>query len=245
MRASPRHVTLLILVALGFWAHDAWPEGGWDVPKDPTKFHLFIFMGQSNMAGGFKESHLYDDAGNYDPVTDPVPRVLLRRAGGWKPAAHPLTKHVKRSFSIPLPFARKYLTEIGDPEVKVGLIIRAFGGKAIDHFTKGGRYHPSGQALRALKKQGTFKGIIWHQGEADSSRVYRFATYQRKLHGIIADIRGYLDRPDLPFVTGQLAGKSSNSDAEKEYCRRPREPCGSRSFHGSCCLPRTREAPCR
>jgi len=208
---------LLVLVASGLRAHDARAEGQWDIPKDPAKFHLFLFMGQSNMAGGFKESHLYDDAGNYDPVTDPVPRVLLRRAGGWKPAAHPLTKHVKRSFSIPLPFAQKYLEEIGDPEVKVGLIISAFGGKAIDNFTKGGRFHPSGQALRALKKQGTFKGIIWHQGESDTTRVYRFTTYQEKLHGIIADIRGYLDTPDLPFVTGQLSRASSNRDPEKEY----------------------------
>lgn len=217
LTASLRHVAVLILAALGLWARGARAEGEWDVPKDPAKFHLFIFMGQSNMAGGFKESHLYDDEGNYAPVTDPVPRVLLRRGRDWKPAAHPLTKHVKRSFSIPLPFAQKYLKEIGDPEVKVGLIISAFGGKAIDHFTKGGRYHPSGQALRALKKQGTFKGIIWHQGEADSTRVYRFTTYQKKLHGIIADIRGYIDTPDLPFVTGQLSRQASNSDPEKEY----------------------------
>jgi len=208
---------MLMLVALGLWARDAWAAGEWDVPRDPAKFHLFIFMGQSNMAGGFKESHLYDDAGNYNPVTDPVPRVLLRRGREWQPAAHPLTKHVKRSFSIPLPFAQKYLKEIGDPGVKVGLIISAFGGKAIDNFTKGGRFHPSAAALRALKKQGTFKGIIWHQGEADTIRVYRFVTYQKKLHRIIADIRGYLDTPDLPFVTGQLSRQSSNADAEKEY----------------------------
>ena len=210
-------ITLCIMVATGFCAHRAGAEGEWDIPKEPSKFHIFIFLGQSNMAGGFKESHLYDDAGDYDPVTDPVPRVLLRRAGGWQPAAHPLTKHVKRSFSIPLPFAENYLEEIGDPEVKVGLVISAFGGKAIDNFTKGGRFHPSGQAMRALKKQGTFKGIIWHQGEADTTRVYRFTTYQAKLHGIIADIRGYLDMPDLPFVTGQLSRQSSNSDPEKEY----------------------------
>jgi len=173
-------------------------------------------MGQSNMAGGFKESHLYDDAGNYDPVTDPVPRVLQYRAKQWQPAAHPLTRHVKRSFSIPLPFAEEYLEEIDDPQVKVGLVISAFGGKAIDHFTRGGAFHV-GPGIRGLQEYGTFKGIIWHQGEADTTRVYRYTTYREKSHRIVADIRGYLDRPDLPFVTGQLAGKSSNSDAEKEY----------------------------
>ncbi len=32
-----------------------------DGSLDKEKFHIFIFMGQSNMAGGCKESHLYDD----------------------------------------------------------------------------------------------------------------------------------------------------------------------------------------
>jgi len=209
-------MTLSILVASGFCVQDARSGGEWDIPEDPSEFHIFIFMGQSNMAGGFRDSHLYDDAGNYDPVTDPVPRVLQYRAREWKPAAHPLTRHVKRSFSIPLPFAEKYLEEINDPEVKVGLVISAFGGKAIDHFTRGGAFHV-GPGIKELQRYGTFKGIIWHQGEADTTRVYRFTTYQEKLHGIIGDIRGYLDRPDLPFVTGQLAGKSSNSDPEREY----------------------------
>ncbi|MHC4406900.1 MAG: sialate O-acetylesterase [Planctomycetota bacterium] len=191
-------------------------EGGdWDIPTDKEKFHIFIFMGQSNMAGGFKESHLYDDAGNYDPVTDPVTRVLQRRGKEWKPAAHPLTKHVKRSFSIPLPFAQKYLEEIRDPEVKVGLVIKAFGGKAIDNFTRGARFYPGG--VSELKKEGTFKGIIWHQGEADTIRVYRFVTYEKKLHGIIADIRADLGIPDLPFVCGQISRYSSNDEPKKEY----------------------------
>ena len=187
----------------------------WQIPADKKDFHIFIFMGQSNMAGGFKESHLYDDAGKYDPVTDPVPRVLQWRGKGWKPAAHPLTRHVKRSFSMPLPFAQKYLEELADPQVKVGLVIKAFGGKAIDNFKRGARYYPGGVA--GLKKQGTFKGIIWHQGEADTSRVYRFVTYERKLHGIIADIRRDLAMPNLPFVCGQISRHASNEEPKKEY----------------------------
>ncbi len=217
MSARTRRVALSVLCVVAAWGLNVRAEGEWGVPKDPAKFHIFLFMGQSNMAGGFRDSHLYDDAGNYDPVTKPVPRVLQRRGRAWQPAAHPLTKHNKASFSIPLPFAEKYLEEIGDPEVKVGLFILAFGGKAIDHFIEGGRYHPSGAALRALKDEGVFKGIIWHQGEADSTRVLRFVTYEKKLHGLIADIRADLDLPDLPFVTGQLSRQASNRDPEKEY----------------------------
>ncbi len=216
MQTKVVQIALAILVASGFSVGDAKAEDEWDIPKDPSKFHIFIFAGQSNMAGGFKESHLYDDEGNYDPVTDPVPRVLQYRGKSWQPAAHPLTKHVKRSFSIPLPFAQKYLEEINDPEVKAGLVIRAFGGKAIDHFTRGGAYHP-GPGLKELKRQGTFKGFIWHQGESDTTRVYRFTTYERKLHGLVADIRGYLDQPDLPFVTGQISRYGSNEEPTNDY----------------------------
>ncbi len=174
-------------------------EGEWDVPKDESKFHIFIFAGQSNMAGGFNGSHLYDDEGNYDPLTQPVPRVLQYKRGNWVPAAHPTTRHVKTSFSIPLPFARKYLEEINDPEVKVGIFVTAYGGKAINFFVKGGTMHPRGTA--ALPEHGTVKGFIWHQGESDN-RLEEREAYAQKLHGLVRDVRGYVGDPELPFVTG-------------------------------------------
>ena len=183
-------------VVLGVMAR---AEGEWDVPADKSKFHIFIFAGQSNMAGGFNGSHLYDDEGNYDPLTKPVPRVLQYKRGGWVPAAHPTTKHVKTSFSIPLPFAQKYLEEINDPDVRVGIFVTAFGGKAINFFVKGGTMHPAGTAQ--LPEHGTVKGFIWHQGESDN-RLEEREAYAQKLHGLVRDVRGYVGDPNLPFVTG-------------------------------------------
>ena len=174
-------------------------DENWRIPEDKSKFHIFIFAGQSNMAGGFNGSHLYDDEGNYNPLTKPVPRVLQYKRGGWAPAAHPTTRHVKTSFSIPLPFAQKYLEEIKDPEVKVGIFVTAFGGKAINFFVKGGSMHPRGTA--ALPKYGTVKGFVWHQGESDN-RLEEREAYAQKLHGLVRDVRGYVSDPDLPFVTG-------------------------------------------
>lgn len=173
--------------------------GDWEIPPDKKDFHIFIFMGQSNMAGGFKESHLYNDNGQYDPVTAPVPRVLQYKRGKWIPAAHPTTRHVKTSFSIPLPFAQKYLEEIKDPEVKVGIYVNAFGGKAINFFVRGGTMHPAG--TRRLPEHGTVKGLIWHQGESDN-RLEEREAYAQKLHGLVRDVRGYVGDPELPFVTG-------------------------------------------
>ena len=189
----------LCLLALAIYSQNARAEGEWEIPKDPSKFHIFSFAGQSNMAGGFNGSHLYDDEGNYDPLTDPVPRVLQYKRGNWVPAAHPTTRHVKTSFSIPLPFAQNYLKEIDDPEVRVGIFVTAFGGKAINFFVRGGSMHPKGTA--ALRKHGTVKGFIWHQGESDN-RLEEREAYAQKLHGLVRDVRGYVGDPDLPFVTG-------------------------------------------
>jgi len=195
----------------------------WDIPRDRSKFHIFVCLGQSNMAGGFKESHLYDDNGHYDPVTDPVPRVLVHRAGGWKPAAHPLIKHNKVSFSLPIPFAKKYLELLGDPDVKVGLVTKAYGGKQIGFFVKGNAMYPGG--LSRLKGSGTFKGVLWHQGESNTTGVGRYVSYKDTLLGIVRDIRSDLDMPGLPFVTGQLTRMSSNSIPQKDHFGS--ESCGT------------------
>jgi hypothetical protein len=210
-----------VLMVSGVWAGDARAEGEWDIPEDRSKFHVFIFMGQSNMAGGFNGSHLYDDEGNYDPLTKPVPRVLQRKRGGWVPAAHPTTRHVKTSFSIPLPFAQKYLEEIDDPEVKVGIVVNAYGGKAINFFVKGGSMHPAGVA--SLPEHGTVKGFIWHQGESDN-RLEEREAYAQKLHGLVQDVRNYVGDPDLPFVTGAFNPRWAYSNPYSIPPKAPTDP---------------------
>ena len=198
-------------------------EKDWEIPKDKKNFHIFVCLGQSNMAGGFKESHLYNDQGRYDPVTDPAPRVLSYRAGGWRPAAHPLVKHNKVSFSLPIPFAGKYLELLGDPAVKVGLVAKAYGGKQIGFFVKGNAMYPGN--LERLKGSGTFKGILWHQGESNTTGVGRYITFKDNLLGIVRDIRSDLDMPALPIVTGQLTRMASNSIPEKGHFGS--ESCGT------------------
>jgi len=190
---------LAVVTVSGVRVGDVRAEGEWDIPEDRSKFHIFIFMGQSNMAGGFNGSHLYDDEGNDDPLTKPVPRVLQRKRGGWVPAAHPTPRHVTTSFSIPLPFAQKYLEEIDDPEVKVGIVVNAYGGKAINFFVKGGSMHPAG--VRSLPEHGTVKGFIWHQGESDNRPEEREA-YAQKLHGLVRDVRDYAGDPEVKDARG-------------------------------------------
>lgn len=59
--------------------------------------------------------------------------------------------------------------------------------------------------LQALTQQGhtyEIRGIIWHQGEADSG--LSATVYKDRLKDFIAAIRSDLGKPNLPFIIGEL-----------------------------------------
>src|SRR5690606_25087542 len=47
-----------------------------------------------------------------------------------------------------------------------------------------------------------FKGVLWHQGEAD---IFNTNTYLENISELIHSIRSDLGIPDLPFIAGQLS----------------------------------------
>jgi Carbohydrate esterase, sialic acid-specific acetylesterase len=170
----------------------------------PSKenFHLFLLVGQSNMAG----------RGVIAP-TDKVthPRVLmLNQAGEWVPAIDPL--HFDKP-AAGVGLGRSFANAIAEanPGVTIGLIPCAVGGSPIDAWQPGVFYqptqsHPWDDALRranAVLKSGTLKGILWHQGESDATRELA-PTYAAKLRDLIARLRAELRAPAVPFVAGQL-----------------------------------------
>lgn len=52
-------------------------------------------------------------------------------------------------------------------------------------------------------KTGILKGIIWHQGESDSS-PQKSAKYLDSLAALVIKLRTELEIPNLPFVAGEL-----------------------------------------
>jgi hypothetical protein len=98
-----------------------------------------------------------------------------------------------------------------DTSVIIGLIPCAVGGSGIDAWVPGAYFdgtktHPYDDALaraRAALAAGTLAGIIWHQGESDTSPE-KSAAYAIKLMSLIAQLRTDLQAPDVPFVAGQL-----------------------------------------
>ncbi len=190
----------LFVVALGLVASSA--PGGTPALPAKEQFHLFLLVGQSNMAG----------RGVVTPADRvPSPHVLmLNKAGEWVPAVDPL--HFDKS-AAGVGLGRTFAEAVAaaTPGVTIGLIPCAVGGSPIEAWQPGAWYEPTkshpwddamSRAQLALRA-GTLKGILWHQGESDSKRDLA-PTYAAKLHDLIARLRATLHAPEVPFVAGQM-----------------------------------------
>lgn len=167
---------------------------------EKEKFHLFLLVGQSNMAGrGQVEAE--------DKI--PHPRVvMLSKAGEWVPAVDPL--HFDKS-SAGTGLGKTFGAQIAEanPGITVGLIPCAVGGSPIDSWKPGEFYkptnsHPWDDAMKRAKlamEKGTLKGILWHQGESDSN-AKSAPTYGTRLQNLVKAFRAELG--DVPFLVGQL-----------------------------------------
>ena len=192
-------------------------------PPSREKFHLFLLVGQSNMAGrGVVEAQ----------DKQPHPRILMFTKGNrWAPAIDPL--HFDKSVAgvgLGKTFALQLVKE--NPDIVIGLIPCAAGGSPIDSWTPGGYHsqtksHPYDDAIQRTKlamKDGVLQGVLWHQGESDS-RSGRAEVYEKKLHQMIARFRKEFDSPKLPFIAGQMGifAERPWSDAKKKVDAAHRE----------------------
>lgn len=188
--------------ALSFWLFAATVFAQTALPPK-ERFHLFLLVGQSNMAG---RGVLTADHNT------PHPRVLmLNKSGEWVPAVDPL--HFDKPAAVGVGLGRSFAFEIANanPGVTIGLIPCAVGGSPIDAWQPGAFYpptksHPWDDALRRAKhalQSGTLKGILWHQGESDA-KAGLASEYDGKLHDLIARFRAELRSPQVPFIVGQL-----------------------------------------
>ena len=169
---------------------------------EKERFHLYLLVGQSNMAGRGKV---------VDEDRRPHPRVLaLDKSGKWVPPVDPI-HFDKRIAGVGL--GRTFGIRIAEknPKITVGLIPCAAGGSRIDSWKPGGYHgqtksHPYDDSIKRARialKVGTLKGILWHQGEGDAHKGLAEA-YEGKLHALIARFRKALGAADVPFIAGQM-----------------------------------------
>ena len=164
---------------------------------EPTGLDLFLLIGQSNMAG----------RGVPEPADkQPIDQVWsLGKSDEWGPAVDPLhfDKPDIAGVGIGRSFAKTLLTAA--PAKKIGLIPSAFGGTSLEQWTPGGELYSN--AVRRTKialRSGQLRGILWHQGEADSSKESLASSYRERWTSFIESLRKDLGQGETPVVLGEL-----------------------------------------
>lgn len=166
--------------------------------KPPTKerFHLYLLIGQSNMAGrGVIE----------EQDKQPPPRVLkFTIEKTWVAGVDPL--HFDKPIAgagLGTTFGR--VMAEAQPEAVIGLVPCAVGGTPLARWQKGGDLHKQAvERTQAAMQDGTLKGILWHQGESDSGSEGTAKNYGERLAQMVRDLRTELKSGDVPFVAGEL-----------------------------------------
>jgi hypothetical protein len=191
------HAVLSILVLWGASASPCTAAEPHEKPPPKPRFHVYLLMGQSNMAGRGRMT---------EADRRPVERVwMLDKENRWVPAAHPLhfDKPKIAGVGVGIAFAKRMNAE--DPAIQIGLVPCAVGGTPLSRWSEGGDLYQNAVArAKVAMQRGTLKGVLWHQGESDTGTPENANTYGERLARMIGDLRAELGSPKLPFVAGRL-----------------------------------------
>ncbi len=170
-----------------------------DSLKLPGKkdLHVYLLMGQSNMAGRGKIE---------EQDKTPHERVWrLNYSNTWELAVEPVHQDRAKGLGVGpgLSFGKSMAEH--NKKAVIALVPCAVGGTLLVRWSKEGDLY-SNALVRAkiAMKDGTLKGILWHQGENDSIKLETAETYEERLVKMIEDFRKDLGQPAIPFVAGQI-----------------------------------------
>ena len=172
-------------------------DGALALPGDKGKFHLFLLAGQSNMAG--RGTLTATNRVSHERV------VVMTRDGVWRAAEEPIHWDKPRvcGAGLAASFARAYAD--AHPDVTVGLVPTAVGGTQIAGWQPGrAQYTNAVRYAKLAMRDGTLKGILWHQGESDALSLKAVNAYLPKFTNAITCLRMELGAERLPFVSGEL-----------------------------------------
>jgi hypothetical protein len=178
-------------------------ETGATGPGVGSTFHVFLLLGQSNMAG-------YPKAQEADRAEDPRVRVLGfddcgatgRQIDVWDVAAPPLHECWNDGLG-PGDYFAKTLVDVIPEGDTIGLVPAAISGERIEPFLKvgGTRYDRLIQRARlAQEAGGVIEGILFHQGESNSGDP----SWPGKVNTLVTDLRTDLGLGNVPFLAGEL-----------------------------------------
>ena len=205
-----KRVALLLSVALTDLSRAEAQAPAACAAPDPN-FHIYLLMGQSNMAGR-------------GPITPELAAVgnarvfMLNAAGEWVPAKNPVHFDKPKVAGVGPGLSFGVAMAEANPNVRIGLVPCAVGGTAIRYWQPGAydeatKTHPYDDAVLRIQNAmrcGVVRGMLWHQGEADSNPASA-AAYLPKLTELIGRVRTLVGQPALPVVAGELGRFKENS----------------------------------
>ena len=180
------------------------------VQARPAK--VYLLGGQSNMVGYGNNDALPPELGR--PQND----VQIYHDGNWG-LLRPGLGAGSDLFGAEITFGRDMADAM--PSEKVVLIKRAWGGTNLMQEWRpplaGGNIGPLytefvstvNSALAALGEDYEIAGMIWMQGESDSSPRSWAEAYEQNLTFFIQSLRVEFGVPDMPFVIGQITDSSA------------------------------------
>jgi len=218
---------------------------------EKENFHIYLAFGQSNMEGQNwnGSSVVYNDAIPimYKENVDPRFQVMAavggsykisnsqnekRDKGQWYKAVPPLVRN-NTGLSPADYFGRTLVAGIPDANIKVGVIVVAVAGSAIEGFEKGNGanayfstqeswmkntaalydnnpYNHLVTLAKEAQKVGVIKGIIMHQGESGAVS----GSWAQKVKGIYDNLLIDLGLPanSIPFIAGEPYGAANNQN---------------------------------
>ena len=173
-----------------------------------SEYDVFLLIGQSNMAG--RGTMTVADQEVFDPNV-----FLLNASGEPEGAKNPLNAYstIRKDLSMQginpgFSFSKKIAAQTGR---KILLVVNARGGTALYEWkpdSSKGYYNEAVKRTRQALKYGKLVGILWHQGESNSSNP---AGYLESLKTIVDKLRNDLNAPDAPFIAGEIAQWQSNA----------------------------------
>ena len=191
-----KHILFVFFVAASYF--------GFSQTQPDPNFHLYLLAGQSNMAGRGEVTGKYVNEGNANVY-------MLNKNNEWVAAKHPVHFDKPQVAGVGPGLAFALEMAEANKRIKIGLVPCAVGGSSVDVWKKGAydsatKTHPYDDAMKRVaiaRQQGIFKGILWHQGESNSTPEGA-AVYLPKLVTLIEQFRDSTGNGNLPFVAGEL-----------------------------------------
>ena len=199
-------VLALLVAALIIFTPECDAKGRKLRKQRADEYDIYLLIGQSNMAGRGKLLEA-DTLNTMDGVW------LLNDKNEPEPARNPLNKYssVRKNYRMQqmspgYGFATKLHKATGR---KILLVHNARGGTAISwwlpesNYATPNYYSEAVRRTREAMKYGKLRGIIWHQGCADSGKA--LPLYMERLQKLAENLRRDLGESDVPFIAGELA----------------------------------------